>query len=362
MRPPDAKTERKPLRAEIKAPQQMVASRKDAPNRTQIILTAAPELRDSKPLPIPNVVAIKLPEVTRPFVAPPVVRPPDAPKVAVPVDAPALQAKLDAVKLIDATKVTRRFVPPPTEVPKKLSQVVAPSDAPQLEARALAPALNESFKAPARPFTAPPAQAAPASLKQPSLEAPPDLIPNSRDLSVVVAGLNPTLGPMALPASSNPARFSAGPTVRPDGADSAGDGKGLTVPDLYVAGSRDAKTDLLAQALAAPTSSANMRAAAHLASRGRPGSRPSPASLAGAVKFPALRIKRFDGRDVYMMAIQMPNLTSWSGSWLMWYADRTAREAGLAPIAPPVVHRKVDPKYVASARRTELRAGSNLRA
>jgi TonB family protein len=50
-----------------------------------------------------------------------------------------------------------------------------------------------------------------------------------------------------------------------------------------------------------------------------------------------------------MIAIQMPNLTSYSGSWLMWYSDRTAREVGLAPIAPPVAHRKVDPKYVASA-------------
>jgi TonB family protein len=50
-----------------------------------------------------------------------------------------------------------------------------------------------------------------------------------------------------------------------------------------------------------------------------------------------------------MMAIQMPNLTSYSGSWLMWYADRTAREAGLAPIAAPVPHRKVDPKYIPSA-------------
>ena len=33
----------------------------------------------------------------------------------------------------------------------------------------------------------------------------------------------------------------------------------------------------------------------------------------------------------------------------MWYADRTAREVGLAPVAPPVAHRKVDPKYVAAA-------------
>ena len=55
-----------------------------------------------------------------------------------------------------------------------------------------------------------------------------------------------------------------------------------------------------------------------------------------------------------MMAIQMPNLTSYSGSWLMWYSDRTAREVGLAPVSPPVAHRKVDPKYV--ARRPQGRA------
>ena len=33
----------------------------------------------------------------------------------------------------------------------------------------------------------------------------------------------------------------------------------------------------------------------------------------------------------------------------MWYTDRTVRAAGLAPISPPVAHRKVDPKYVATA-------------
>jgi TonB family protein len=58
---------------------------------------------------------------------------------------------------------------------------------------------------------------------------------------------------------------------------------------------------------------------------------------------------RFNGRDTYVMAIQMPNLTSYSGSWLMWYADRTARTTGLSPVAAPTPHRKVDPKYVAAA-------------
>jgi TonB family protein len=50
-----------------------------------------------------------------------------------------------------------------------------------------------------------------------------------------------------------------------------------------------------------------------------------------------------------MMAIQMPNITSYIGSWLMWYSERTARPISTAVITPPVVHRKVDPKYIAAA-------------
>ncbi len=33
----------------------------------------------------------------------------------------------------------------------------------------------------------------------------------------------------------------------------------------------------------------------------------------------------------------------------MWYSDHTLHETGLGAIAAPVAHRKVDPKYVATA-------------
>ena len=174
---------------------------------------------------------------------------------------------------------------------------------------------------------------------------------NSHDLNLAVVGLNPSIKPAALPTNSSPAQFSAGPKVRPDGADSAGEGKGLNVPDLYVAGARDAKPDLIAQVFAAPTSPLTMRAAARLADpRGpEPKDDPPDASHSGAVRVSSAPDRRFDGRDVYMMAIQMPNLTSYSGSWLMWYAERSAREVGLVPVSPPLAHRKVDPKYIAAA-------------
>jgi TonB family protein len=114
--------------------------------------------------------------------------------------------------------------------------------------------------------------------------------------------------------------------------------------------------ELLAGAYVAPTSSETLRAAML---RGEPVMTvhvgPAPASAPeahpgpGAAKVSSAPDPRMNGRDIYMMAIQMPNLTSYSGSWLLWYADRTAREAGLAPLSPPVAHRKVDPKYTPAA-------------
>jgi TonB family protein len=351
--PPEVKAEPTPLRAEVPAPQQIVASRKDAPKKPQVVWTPAPELHETKVAELPNVLAIRLPEMVRAFVPPPEVQSAQTSKIDLPADAPQLQNRpLDPINLADTPKITRRFVPPPTQVPARLADVVAPSDAPQLEARANpTPELNYSFKAPSRPFTAPPAKTAPMSVKPVAVDAPPDVAnANSHDLNLAVIGLNPSVKPAPLPTNSNPAQFSAGPDVRPKGADSAGEGKGLSVPDLYVAGAKNARPDLIAQAFAAPTSPLTMRAAARLADTRAPVPRDdSPEMHAGAVRVSSAPDRRFDGRDIYMMAIQMPNLTSYSGSWLMWYAERTAREVGLAPVAPPVAHRKVDPKYIAAA-------------
>jgi TonB family protein len=185
-----------------------------------------------------------------------------------------------------------------------------------------------------------------------TVDAPPtlDVASDSRVLNVAIVGLNPIDTRAPLPAASSPAEFSAGPKLRPDGAAAEGQGKSLSVPDLFVRSPREAKPDLLAQAYAAPTSKEMLRA---VMSRGEPMTAPSvqaaPGSNPGSTRVLSAPDPRFNGRDVYMMAIQMPNLTSYSGSWLMWYSDRTAREAGLSPVSPPVAHRKVDPKYVATA-------------
>jgi TonB family protein len=59
---------------------------------------------------------------------------------------------------------------------------------------------------------------------------------------------------------------------------------------------------------------------------------------------------RFQGRAVYALAIQMPNITSYSGSWLVWFAEHQP-DAGTPPsdLQPPSPLRKVDPKYFPEA-------------
>jgi TonB family protein len=352
--PPHARAPQEPPRAAERAAQQIVSSRKDAPKRIQMVWTPAPELNETKPVELPNILAIRLPEMARSFIPPPKIQPAQAAKVEIP-DAPQVKPQqLAAVKLADVPKIAKPFVPPPTSVPVKVTEVapMAPApDAPQLEARANSPALEYAFKAPPRPFTAPPARTASVSSGTVAVEAPPDVIANSRDLNLAIVGLNPSINPAPLPVNSNPGQFSAGPKIRPDGAAAAGGGRGLSVPDLSVSGARNARADLLAQAFAAPTSQSNLRAAARLAEPRSAGQKEEAPEIvqSGAVKVSSVPDPRFNGRDVYMMAIQMPNLTSYSGSWLMWYADRTAREVGLAPVSAPIAHRKVDPKYVAAA-------------
>jgi TonB family protein len=214
-----------------------------------------------------------------------------------------------------------------------------------------------------RPFTAPPRGPARASrdIKQvdtPSIAAPPKLgnslpVPElaARKLTVAVVGLKPT-EKTALPTTPSPGEFSAGPVVRKEGATTTGDPGSVSVPDIFVRGPRDAKPDLIARAYAPVTSAENIRETMRRAQPNlTPGVAPqaAPMRIGGAIQVSSAPDPVFEGRDVFMLAIQMPNLTSAAGSWLMWYADRNAIQKGLGPVAPPVAHRKVDPKYIATA-------------
>jgi TonB family protein len=58
---------------------------------------------------------------------------------------------------------------------------------------------------------------------------------------------------------------------------------------------------------------------------------------------------RFNGRQVYTIVVQMPNITSYVGSWMMWYSAPEDSRPLDDPIQAPTPLHKVDPKYIATA-------------
>jgi TonB family protein len=159
-------------------------------------------------------------------------------------------------------------------------------------------------------------------------------------------GLNPArTTEVPKPPASRAAGFSAGPEPRAEGGTGAKNFALVNVPGLVVSnGAQDTKPTIAATF--SPTSRENLLAAARVSKGAVPR---VPVGLGGA--YAPAPDPRFAGRVVYTMAIQMPNVTSFSGSWLVWFAERVPDPGGVAPreMRPPEVVRKVDPKYVAAA-------------
>jgi protein TonB len=120
------------------------------------------------------------------------------------------------------------------------------------------------------------------------------------------------------------------------------------VPSLYASGGPKDIRPLTAADLA-PSSQRNLMAAARLGGTPRPSSTPPPAAQ-HAPHVSSSPDPRMNGRVIYMMAIQMDNITSHSGSWMVWFAEHQP-EPGAAPMVmrPPEPLRKVDPRYIADA-------------
>jgi TonB family protein len=314
----------RPPKAEIRIPKQsIVSSPKNSVKATQMILQPAPDILP-KEVPSPNILAIKAPPIAAP------VKPKFVP--------PAPQAKAERAaaqpKLPDAPAqiALNSRLPDQLGALPKLSLENRPRlVAPEARARRTAQP-QEAGAAPA--MASAPASASPLAGLQAS------------ELNVAVIGLNPS-EKNAIPQGSRAAEFSAGPVVRPDGGTGA-QGKGVALPDLYVSGGgAEAKPTLMARLNAAPTSVEALRGMSKYAAPAPEGAGTgaTPPRI-GAARVSSAPNPRFDGKEVYTLAIQMPNITSYIGSWLMWYSGR---DPGTGPVVAPVPHRKVDPKYIAQA-------------
>jgi TonB family protein len=365
VKPANAKADNRLLRAEVKiAKQSIVSSPKNAPKAPQMIWQKAPEIKTDIKFDMPNLVALSLPKPEPPkqFQPPVPQRKVYTPQIQTPA-APVLQPTATKVaEIADPLKqarAVRDFRPPPSRPSVAPPKVEYVDEAPSVGASGMVAknplagmVADTGMGKVYRPFQAPPTPSGGGKAGVSVPVAPAPAVEASGDspgeLNTVVVGLNPGNQMAALPPVSRPAEFSAGPKLNPKGGTGEGNPSALSVPDLTIrSGNIDTRSTIMARnTMPKPIGPANaaetLREAAKYITVDEIG-HPSAVRVASAPD------SRFDGRTVYMMAIQMPNLTSYVGSWLMWYSERSARPVSTAVITPPVVHRKVDPKYIAAA-------------
>lgn len=340
VRPPaSAKAEPRPLRALKKFDQTIVAGSKDNARTPRMVWTPAPEPAPPKPQPLPNVIAVEQKPLVKPFI-PPAPKPVAPAAPALPA-APELTAKLKAAEAGPGlTPLVKQFVPPSAKV---TNRTAALPDAPEVSA-ALKPAeAGPGLRPLVKSFT-PPRPAA-ARGGAPALPVPPDVAGHELALQaqLAIVGLDPAKG-VDLPAPPPPSTggFSAGPKPAPNGAATENGTAEIAIPGLTVrGGARDAQPTLVPK-LGPPSMRTLLAGVRAAPSMGAP--IPPRAAHVSSAPDPVL-----DGRVVYSIAIQMPNVTSYSGSWIVWFAEHEQMPGATGDVRPPVPLRKVDPKYVASA-------------
>jgi TonB family protein len=189
----------------------------------------------------------------------------------------------------------------------------------------------------------------------PKRDAPAPTTPEAPPEAMVAANSTPTMAIVGLdpaktldiprPPAPHDAGFSAGPKPEPDGERNSADRAAISLPSIFAnGGPKDVRP--LPSAGIAPTSQASLMAAMRA---GVPHGVPAPAAP-HAPRVSSSPDPRMTGRLIYMMAIQMPNVTSYSGSWMVWFAEHQP-VPGAPPLEmrPPEPVRKVDPRYVPSA-------------
>jgi TonB family protein len=211
----------------------------------------------------------------------------------------------------------------------------------------------------------------------PQVVAPPPSISRSSSSSVgggrvIALSLNPTVGaPPAPPAGNRRGSFAASPegqagaSGNPGSASGNGSaashGKGDGSGKEGGAGSKNGRSDLPAGLYVGKTADSNKTSAV----AGDPGpktsapnpnapatvqtprvsSAPRPLQPESETKLSAAEREVFGTRKFYSMTLNMPNLNSAGGSWVIRFAELRANSADGGDLAAPSVRRKVDPAY-----------------
>ncbi len=323
VRPAEAKPARKPPRAVRKLDQNLIAGIKELPTPPRKVwVPDPPRTEPPKPNldPLPNLLALAPAPKTplRTFQPPPPL---------------AVKAK-PAVKLPDAPE------------PMLRQAAITPQDLP------LAMNLPRAVRAFAPPPPMHRTQPAP-----PADVAAPDVTPLAAPTpTMAIVGLDPAKT-MEIPKPPPPrdAGFSAGPKPAPDGDSAPASTATLSVPGVYASGGpKD-----MPQPSASDLTPASRKSLIAAMIGGVPPPRPSAPSGTHAPHVSSSPDPRMNGRAIYMMAIQMPNITSFSGSWMVWFAEHQPLPGGPPlEMRAPEPMRKVDPRYVALSAANERVEGT----
>jgi len=370
VRPSATAADRRPPRARHLFHQHLVAGAKDSERAPQFIwMPAAPKIELAHALPLPNVLAVAPPRPRRAFTPPA-----ESPRRALP---PPLLA--EAPKLSTAGEIrpfamnaamprpqARAFTPPPAAktAPARPALIAEAPHLGMAPEPGAAPALDAPALRPRRAFTAPTAEEKPTPGRV-DLAAPPETAdspaPETSSASLAIVGLNPaSTTEVPRPPGAHDAGFSAGPEPRNEGGSGARTSDGLlVVPGLLATGGPKDAQPTLAAALTPPRYM-------HLPGNPPP---PRPRDSAGApddqaaVRVSSSPDPRWQGRAIYSIAIQMPNVTSYSGSWIVWFAEHEPLP-GAPPLSikPPLPLHLVDPRYIVSAMEERIEGTVRLSA
>lgn len=253
----------------------------------------------------------------------------------------------------------------PHERKVKLVKVAPPEDAPVLAPERMASELNipATENGPARPKLEINAGVAPRAAKR---DAAADVAAPAPEMTTAAAGgasaqtliaLSATPGPAA-PAAPPAGNLAAKVAISPDagkkgGAVDSNTGSGGKSPvGVSISGGNPPSSKSGISGLGAGTHAGSMRS---LSARPQESAVDDEPVRVGPPDFKALPPgakpeQIFVGKRTYTMNVNMPNLNSATGSWIMNFAELHRGDAGSPHItstdlASPVVLKKVDPKY-----------------
>lgn len=387
------------------ARQPIISVPPDSDNRTQTIVTP-PDVKLEHDVALPNIVAwtpvnvpvpiaatartslqLPVPVLQAVAPAPEVARTSErqAPTFAAAVIAPAPQLEAAVIRSVQAPKVAVIEPPPNVQATSARktgdinigpAQVIAP--APQLpveEQRSMPEGIRSSVGRTAVPVVPPP----------PLVTA----TGTSRFAGRLIAlGIHPAtiLQPLEMPAGNRRGTFAATPEGRPGApgtprlqSNEAGKGEsGGVNTEPAKSKSGDLPPGLFVGAAQNP-SSASVGSSGNVGEQSAKSPHAADPRLLANVKFPRLSLpprsaasvddvqateldrQVFGPRRFYSMTLNMPNLNSMGGSWVIRFAELEENEVK-GELLPPVVTRKVDPAYPAELMRTRVEGTITLYA